>query len=199
MNPARRIIGPLLALAVLFLALPLNAQSVYGQVSGRVTSSAGAPVSGAWADVTSIQTGAHSRTISDAGGYYAISNLAPDVYQIDIQAFGFNHVQGSIVVSADSTTTVDVKLEGGIFRIVVGGPAAAAGSAPSGKVAGRLVNASGAPIGVSVILTSTATGARVRSTNDARGDIIIPDLAEGQYKIEVRFEGFKSLQDSIII
>jgi hypothetical protein len=35
MNASNRIIGSLLALVLVFIASPLNAQSVYGQVSGR--------------------------------------------------------------------------------------------------------------------------------------------------------------------
>jgi hypothetical protein len=41
MNAPLRIIGLLLALAVTFLALPLNAQSVYGQVWGHLISASG--------------------------------------------------------------------------------------------------------------------------------------------------------------
>ena len=97
---------------------PLTAQSVYGEVSGRFTAGSGTPVSGASVSVTSVLTGARTRTKSDAGGYFAISNLTPDLYQIDVEADGFKRVQGSFGVSADSTTSVNAVLQAGDPNVV---------------------------------------------------------------------------------
>jgi hypothetical protein len=113
MNASRRIIGPLLALAVVLLASPLNAQSVYGQVSGRLVSASGVPVSGASVSVTSVQTGMPAGTKSDTSGYFNISNLGPDLYQIEVQAYGFKRVQSTIAVNVDSTTSVNATLQPG--------------------------------------------------------------------------------------
>ncbi len=113
MNAARRIIGPLLALAMVFLTSPLNAQSVYGQVSGRLVSAAGAPVSGASVTLTSVATDARVRTESDAKGYITIANLSADLYQIEVRAEGFKSVQGTVAVSADSTSSVNATLQPG--------------------------------------------------------------------------------------
>src|SRR5580658_141006 len=74
-----------LLFASFFLTRPLTAQSVYGQISGRLTTDTGTPVAGALVSVTAVQTGARAREKSDAAGYFAINNLAPDIYQIDIQ------------------------------------------------------------------------------------------------------------------
>jgi outer membrane receptor protein involved in Fe transport len=98
---------------IFFLPRPVTAQSVYGQVWGRLTTVAGKPVSGASVTVTAAQTAARARTNTDAGGFFTISNLAPDLYQIDVQADGFNPVQGTVAVSADSTTTVNSTLKAG--------------------------------------------------------------------------------------
>ena len=106
MRTARLVPAVLLMLAFSFLPRPVMAQSVYGQVWGRLTTVAGTPVSGASVTVTAAQTAARSRTKTDPGGYFTISNLTPDLYQIDVQADGFNPVQGTVAVSADSTTTV---------------------------------------------------------------------------------------------
>ncbi len=113
MNAARRIIGPLLALAVVFLALPLNAQSVYGQVSGRLVSASGTPVSGASVTLISVATDARVRTESDAKGYITIANVSADLYQIEVRAAGFKSVQGTVAVSADSTSSVNATLQPG--------------------------------------------------------------------------------------
>jgi hypothetical protein len=108
----------LLLFAALLLTRPLSAQSVYGQVWGRLTRAGGTPVSGASVTVTAAQTGARARAKTDAGGYFTISNLAPDLYQIDVQADGFKRVQASVAVSADSTTTVDATLQAGDPNVV---------------------------------------------------------------------------------
>src|SRR5271165_6075200 len=106
MRAARLVPAVLLMLASICLPRPVMAQSVYGQVWGRLTAVAGTPVSGASVAVTAAQTEARARTKTDAKGYFTISNLAPDLYQIEVQADGFKHVQDSISVSADTTTTV---------------------------------------------------------------------------------------------
>jgi len=63
--------------------------------------------------VTAAQTGARARTKTDAGGYFTISNLTPDLYEIDVEADGFKRVQGTVAVSADSTATVNSTLQAG--------------------------------------------------------------------------------------
>src|SRR5271166_1771561 len=113
MRTARFVLAISLFFAFCFMARPLAAQSVYGVVWGRLTTTTGTPVSTAEVTVTSVQTGASARTKTDAGGYFTISNLTPDLYQIDVQADGFNPVQGTVAVSADSTTTVNSTLKTG--------------------------------------------------------------------------------------
>lgn len=127
MRAERLFLAVLPLAAFFFMTRTLTAQSVYGQVSGRLTAGAGTPVSGASVNLTSVQTGARARTKSDAGGHFAILNLAPDLYQIDVQADGFKRVQATIAVSADSTTTVDVPLQAGDPNVLAG-PAVAGGS-----------------------------------------------------------------------
>lgn len=112
MRMARLLLASLL-LASCFITRPLAAQSVYGTIWGRLTAAAGTPVSIAEVTVTSVQTGAHASTKTDAGGYFTISNLTPDLYQIEVQADGFKRVQSTVSVSVDSTTTVDATLQTG--------------------------------------------------------------------------------------
>jgi hypothetical protein len=103
----------LLFLAFFFITRPVAAQSVYGQVSGRFTTAASTPVSGALVNLTSVQTGARVRTKSDPDGYFNVSNLAPDLYEIDVQADTFRRVQGTVAVNADSTASVNATLQAG--------------------------------------------------------------------------------------
>jgi outer membrane receptor protein involved in Fe transport len=126
MRAARLVLAIWLLFAFFFLTRPLAAQSVYGQVWGRLTAGAGTPVSAALVSVTSVETGARAQTRSDANGYFTISNLAPDLYQIDVQADAFKRVQGTVQVSADSTTTVNSTLPPGDPNVI--GQSAAASS-----------------------------------------------------------------------
>jgi hypothetical protein len=122
------ILAILLVSRALLLTERSTAQSVYGQVSGRLTTVAGKPVSGASITVTSVQTGTRARTKSDNGGYFNINNLGPDLYQVDVQADGFKRVQATIVVNVDSTTSVNAPLQAGDPNVVAA-PTTAEGSA----------------------------------------------------------------------
>src|SRR5271165_4640778 len=124
MRAARLVPAILLLFAFFFWTQPLTAQSVYGGVWGRLTTPIGIPVSGASVSVTSVQTEARTRTRSDAGGYFTISNLAPDLYRIDVQADGFNRIHDTIPVSADVTTTVNVPLHSGDPNVIAPSTAA---------------------------------------------------------------------------
>jgi len=95
------------------LTLPVAAQSVYGGVSGRLTTVSGTPVSAALILVTAPETSVIAQAMTDNDGHFAINNLAPDLYQIDIQANGFKHVRGSAPVHADSTTSINSVLPAG--------------------------------------------------------------------------------------
>jgi hypothetical protein len=108
-----RLVVAISLFATCFLTRPLAAQSVYGMVWGRLTTATGTPVSVADVTVTSVQTGARAGTKTDAGGYFTLSNLTPDLYQIEVQAQGFKRVQSTVSVSVDATTTVDATLQAG--------------------------------------------------------------------------------------
>jgi hypothetical protein len=113
----------LLLFSVLLLTEPSPAQSVYGQVWGRLTSAAGTPVSGAVVNLISVGTGARTGTTSGPDGSFAVSNVSADLYQIEVRADGFKRVQATIVVSANSTTTVNVPLQAGDPNTIVGSTA----------------------------------------------------------------------------
>ncbi len=68
-----------------------------------------------------------------------------------------------------------------------------------GRVSGRLISASGTPVsGGYVRLTSTGTGARIQTTSDFGGYIILANLTADIYEIDVRADGFKSVHVSDI-
>jgi Carboxypeptidase regulatory-like domain/TonB dependent receptor len=123
---ARFVSAVFLLVAPFFTTRPLAAQSVYGMVWGRLTAVAGTPVSGALVTVTAAQTEARNKAWTDAGGYFTISNLTPDLYQVEVQADGFKRVQGTVAVSADSTATVNSTLQPGDPNVGAASTAASA-------------------------------------------------------------------------
>jgi len=113
MSATRLILTLSLLFAVLLVTRPLPAQSVYGQVWGRLTTVDDKPVSGVSVTLTAAETEARARAKTDAEGYFTISNLAPDSYYVDVQADGFTRVHDTIAVSADSLSTVNATLKAG--------------------------------------------------------------------------------------
>jgi hypothetical protein len=113
MRTRRLFPAAILLLAFGFGTRPLAAQSVYGGVWGHLTSAAGTPVYGASVNLVSVQTGARVQTKSDASGNFSVSNLAPDLYQIEVRADGFKRVQSNVGVSVDSTAVVKAALQPG--------------------------------------------------------------------------------------
>src|SRR5581483_9396447 len=63
-----------------------------------------------------------------------------------------------------------------------------------GKITGTITDVSGAVIpGVSVVATNTQTGDTHKTETNASGVYVVSPLPLGEYKIEARKEGFKSL------
>src|ERR1700730_4317787 len=116
----------LLLSSVLLFTDRSTAQSVYGQVWGRLTSASGTPVSGAAVNIISVGTGARPAAQSNPHGAFAFSNVSADLYQIEVRADGFKRVQATIVVSANSTTTVNVPLQAGDPNTIVASTATGA-------------------------------------------------------------------------
>ena len=82
MRASRLVLAMSFFIGAILLADRSDAQSVYGQVAGRLTTASGTPVSGATVNMVSVGTGAPASTKSDNGGYFTINNLASDLYRI---------------------------------------------------------------------------------------------------------------------
>src|SRR5260370_36673948 len=94
----------LLLSSVLLLTDQSIAQSVYGQVWGRLTSISGTPVSGAVVNMVSVATGARTGANSNPDGSFAVSNVSADLYQIELRADGSTREHATIGGTANSTT-----------------------------------------------------------------------------------------------
>jgi hypothetical protein len=114
-------------LSIGFAMLILISGSVWGQgsqvaqISGTVTDSSGAAVSGADVKATQTETGLSRAVITGNDGAFAIPNLAIGSYRLQVQMQGFSTlVQEGIVLQVNTKTTINSVLKpGAITEIVV--------------------------------------------------------------------------------
>ena len=79
-----------LTLALLFaFSISTLAQTETGQITGTVTDATGAVVSSANVTVKSVNTGLTRQTTTNSSGLYTLSGLKPDLYEVSIEASGF--------------------------------------------------------------------------------------------------------------
>jgi hypothetical protein len=98
-------------LAVCFGSMTVNAQVLYGSLTGTVTDPSNAAVVGAKVDALEIHKGIHQATTTDNSGIYRFTDLLPGVWKITVTAQGFNtSVIDNIQVNANSPVRVDEKL-----------------------------------------------------------------------------------------
>lgn len=96
---------------ILSFTLPAISQSTYGSISGVVSDSSGAAVTGATVTLTSISTGEKRTETSGADGHYTFVNLFQGQYRIDVEKSGFKHfAHPTVVVQVQQDTRVDAAL-----------------------------------------------------------------------------------------
>lgn len=103
-----------LAVALLFLLVPM-AQAQFGSsLSGTVLDSSKAAIPNASVRLTNTATQQTQSATSNATGFYHFSELAPGNYSVVVTATGFkkNDIEG-VVVDAETPRNVDVTLETG--------------------------------------------------------------------------------------
>jgi iron complex outermembrane receptor protein len=97
----------LTAIGLLPIAASAQQADATGMVSGRVTSAAGRPVSGALVLLETVSSAANTTTGSD--GAFAFANVAPGVYHVTIRADGFLPSRTELTVAA-STPRLEITL-----------------------------------------------------------------------------------------
>src|ERR1700730_4327960 len=85
-------------------------QSETGSVSGTVTDSSGAVVSGAQVAVTSVETAATRTSTTSSSGAYSITNLTPALYELKISSQGFGDFKQKFTVSPGGHISLDANL-----------------------------------------------------------------------------------------
>ncbi|HJS23668.1 MAG TPA: carboxypeptidase-like regulatory domain-containing protein [Pyrinomonadaceae bacterium] len=132
------------ALLSLFCAISVFAQaSQTGGITGVVTDSGGALVTGATIDVISESTGKSERTATTAGdGGYSITLLKPGNYRLEITAPNFKKaLVAPVWVRIGESTRQDVTLEAGRIEETVNVEASTSLINPSSAVTGQPLGA----------------------------------------------------------
>jgi outer membrane receptor protein involved in Fe transport len=102
-----------LAPTVLFVPL-LDAQVLYGSVTGTVVDQSGAVVPKAHVIVTNHSTGVQRQADVDTNGHYLITDLPPGGYDLKVTATGFKPLtQTNLTVAANTVTNADARLQVG--------------------------------------------------------------------------------------
>ncbi|MCP9494894.1 MAG: carboxypeptidase regulatory-like domain-containing protein [Pyrinomonadaceae bacterium MAG19_C2-C3] len=119
----RSVYGRVPALIALVFAFTLTtlAQDFRATLTGRVTDSNGAAVSGAQVTITNSQTNIESTATTNEEGNYTVPFLQPGDYRVTVGATGFaTTVNDVLTLFTASTRTFDVALEvGGLDQTVV--------------------------------------------------------------------------------
>src|SRR6266566_7465515 len=92
----------------------LMAQGLFGTISGTVTDSSGAAVSGVRIKVTNVDTNVSKTLTSNGAGIYSANSLNPGNYQIEAGASGFKTaIAKGILLGVGSNRKVDLTLSPG--------------------------------------------------------------------------------------
>src|SRR3954454_13914954 len=91
-----------------------NSQQVFGRIFGTVTDSTGGAVANAKVTILDKTKGATFEVTTDSSGNYTKGHLIADIYQITVQAPGFQKaVSSDIPVRVDEVARFDVTLQVG--------------------------------------------------------------------------------------
>jgi hypothetical protein len=95
-------------------SLPLSAQTATGTLSGRITTSSGAPVANAAVTITNVDTNASQRLLTSSDGSFSLHNQPPGTYRVDVESAGFKRsTTTNVVLSTSTPGAVTIVLETG--------------------------------------------------------------------------------------
>ncbi len=101
-----------LAAALFFLCVPLNAQSATG-INGTITDKSGAVIPGARVTATNLATNVASSAVTSSEGTFTIIGLIPGQYHVSVDSQSFKRAQLDVLVEVARLTTVNVLMEVG--------------------------------------------------------------------------------------
>jgi iron complex outermembrane receptor protein len=82
-----------------------------GTISGKVTDSSGAAMSGAVVTVTDLTSGAMVHTVTGKNGEFSFSDLANDAHLVTVEKQGFESFTQTVSLSRQSNAEVNAKLQ----------------------------------------------------------------------------------------
>lgn len=103
-----------LIIALAALSSVALAQTITGQISGRVTDSSGGVLPGTTVTITNVDMQVSRPAITDSNGYYVATNLQLGTYSVTVEKSGFKKSSKTgYTLIADGRLTVDFELEAG--------------------------------------------------------------------------------------
>src|ERR1022692_914005 len=110
----------LIALALVWAALPAFGQAIDGNVIGNVVDASGAAISNANVDLENVDTGVKASTKSNAAGEYRFNNVLVGRYKVTGSATGFTSTTlSNVVVELNKTSTVNLAMQVGAVATTV--------------------------------------------------------------------------------
>jgi outer membrane receptor protein involved in Fe transport len=111
---------------MLLVAVPVFGQTTVGELTGRVVDTQGNVVPGATVTATNAATGLQRTVVTDASGYYLITQLPPGGYEVSAELSGFRRaVVRNLAVNVGTRLTVNLELTVGTVSETVEVTAAA--------------------------------------------------------------------------
>lgn len=98
-------------LALLCCSAMIAAAAPSGTISGKVTDSSGAALSGVVVSVTDLTSGAVVHTVTGSYGSFTFKNLANDAELVTIEKAGFEPFTKTVSLSTESSAEVNAKLQ----------------------------------------------------------------------------------------
>lgn len=93
------------------LALPAQAQSIFGQITGVITDPSGAVVPGATVAITNVGTQTARTVVTGADGAYLAPNLDAGTYRLTVSLSGFSDAARDVTLLARQTLRIDAALQ----------------------------------------------------------------------------------------
>jgi len=130
-------LGVIIALT---LCVPMQAQNVYGTITGTVTDTTGAAVTDATVTLTNLATAEKHQVKSGSSGEYTFVNILPGRYRVEGTKSGFKtFVREPIIVEIESGIRVDIAMQVGSQTETVEVSAAAPLLQPETQSLGQVV------------------------------------------------------------
>src|SRR5579883_88787 len=116
----RKILLHVTCILLLATAPLLLAQAVSGTFAGKIINAQDAGVPNAAVTVTNVSTNAQVKVLTGPDGGFAINNLPPGVYRIDVESQGYKHTtQENVTLAAGPPMSINITLEAGSMTEIV--------------------------------------------------------------------------------